>query len=655
LSAPSVDGGSGGPARAYGTRCAEHQTTLAALALRSSRLSSFRIWTFLAAAGAGLAWDVVGGVAGDLALGVAGTLSLTFVWQVAVHRRVRARMRWHEALLGLSREGLLRLDRDWPALAAALPAGEARTEPAEPGHPFARDLDVVGDASLMRLAGPVTSERGRARLRSWLLAPADRAEVASRQEAARALAPRLDLRQTFSAHGRVRAAKDPPGTDRFLAWAEGQPWLSDRRALSAAAWILPPVLVGLLLADLMGGAPPYWLIPAVVHALILRQTWSRLQADFLLAEDGLALLTVYVPQFSLLEEQRESAPLLAGVAARLGTGPSGASARLHRLSRLLNTTESRRNVFYGILAAVLLMDLHLARALDRWRAESGPQVRDWLEALGEWEALSALGSLAHDHPTWAFPEIAGPEVAAPEDPVVRGTALGHPLLAPARCVRNDVEVGPVGTFLLVTGSNMSGKSTLLRALGANVVLAGAGAPVCAEAFRLPRVRVWTSMRIEDSLSEGVSLFMAELLRIRGIVEASDARPGAPPVLYLLDEILHGTNTAERRVAARAVIRHLLSRPALGAVSTHDLTLAQAPDLEAAARPVHFRESVERVDGRTRLDFDYTLRPGLATTRNALKLLDAVGLGALVADGDADADPDPDAYEAEPGFGTEGPS
>ncbi len=179
---------------------------------------------------------------------------------------------------------------------------------------------------------------------------------------------------------------------------------------------------------------------------------------------------------------------------------------------------------------------------------------------------------------------------------------------------------------------MSGKSTLLRAIGSNVVLAAAGAPVCASSLTLPPVRVCTSMRVEDSLEEGISLFMAELLRIKAVVEAADraARSGER-VLYLLDEILHGTNTAERRIAARGVVRHLLSTGAIGAVSTHDLTLADAPDLLRAAHSVHFREEVsagDDADVGTRLSFDYELREGIATTRNALKMLDAVGLGGL---------------------------
>lgn len=618
------------PRTAYAEEVRAGDTTLAGLRATSTRLSTVRAVTFLALAGALLGTDVTqGGVAAAFGT-VAALLFVLFVGEVVAHRRVRARIRWNEVLRALAREGVLRLDRRWGELAEVLPPAEARHVDAPADHPYARDLDVLGDASLIRLAGPVTSERGRARLRDWLLAPASAGEVALRQEAVRELTPRRGLRHALAAHGRLHGAADPPGTDRFLAWAEGTPWLLARPGLRAVAWVLPMVLVGLLVADLAWGLAPYWILPALAQGELLRRHWRRLDNDFRMAEDGLALLTAYVPQFRLLEAEEPESDMLRGLGGALGEGETSASERLHRLARLLDTAQSRRNVFYLPFAAILLADVHLAAVMDRWRASSGAAVRGWLEALATWEALSALAAVAHDHPDWTYPSPTG-------EPVLRATALGHPLIPPDACVRNDVEVGPPGTFLLVTGSNMSGKSTLLRALGANVALAGAGAPVCATSLRVPPVRVRTSMRVDDSLAQGVSLFMAELLRIRGIVEDTDAPGGEGPVLYLLDEILHGTNTAERRVAARAVVRHLLARNALGAVSTHDLTLAQSPDLEAAAVPVHFRESVGRVEGRTHLTFDYTLRPGLATTRNALKLLDAVGLGGLVQGEDVGED------------------
>lgn len=240
------------------------------------------------------------------------------------------------------------------------------------------------------------------------------------------------------------------------------------------------------------------------------------------------------------------------------------------------------------------------------------------------EALSALATVGHDHPDWTRPTWN--EESESGDRIL-ARALGHPLLHPDVCVRNDVEVGPAGSFLFITGSNMSGKSTLLRAVGANVVLAGAGAPVCAADLSLPEVRLWTSMRVDDSLADGISRFMAELLRVRAIVEAARNRTsGEPPVLYLLDEMLQGTNTAERRVAARAVLHHLVGEGAIGAVTSHDLTLADDDDLVERRQAFHFREQVDSDEDGTHLTFDYILRPGLATTSNALRLLEAVGLG-----------------------------
>jgi DNA mismatch repair ATPase MutS len=210
---------------------------------------------------------------------------------------------------------------------------------------------------------------------------------------------------------------------------------------------------------------------------------------------------------------------------------------------------------------------------------------------------------------------------------LRAVDLGHPLLSDAERVGNDVAVGPPGTFLLVTGSNMSGKSTLLRSLGVNVVLAQAGGPVAARSLSLPPVTLGTSILVEDSLASGVSFFLAELQRIRSIVDqAETARQEGRTLLYLLDEILRGTNSAERQIAVREILLRLLAAGAIGAISTHDLALADLPELAQVAHTVHFRESFEDREGETAMTFDYRLREGVAPTTNALKLLAMVGLG-----------------------------
>jgi DNA mismatch repair ATPase MutS len=282
------------------------------------------------------------------------------------------------------------------------------------------------------------------------------------------------------------------------------------------------------------------------------------------------------------------------------------------------------HLVHGVVQAVTLWDFHVLDAIERWQARSGSQARAWFAALAEWDALAALATAAHDNPTWTFPEFS-PDAA---EALIVARGLGHPLLPTAGCVVNDISLGPPGTFLLVTGSNMSGKSTLLRAIGLNVVLAQAGGPVAARSFRLPPVVLATSMRVEDSLADGTSLFMAELVRLKQIVDAASRQRAAGHerrLLFLLDEILHGTNSVERQIAVRRVMVHLLQQGAIGAISTHDLALAGVAPLDRAGKAVHFQESFHDSPSGRRMTFDYTLRPGLATTTNALELLEIVGL------------------------------
>jgi DNA mismatch repair ATPase MutS len=322
----------------------------------------------------------------------------------------------------------------------------------------------------------------------------------------------------------------------------------------------------------------------------------------------------------LLTELRESL-------TRSGEAPESPAEALKRLFRLVELSNIRYNpqVHY-VWNLATLWDIHVLMRLELWKNRHGAALRGWMTALGRTDALSALAGLAHAHPEWAFPEIvnAQPVGQAHELPRLEARGLGHPLLAPEIAVRNDISLGPPGNLLLVTGSNMSGKSTLLRAIGANVVLAGAGGPVCAEEMALPVVDLHTSMRIRDSLEEGISYFMAELGRLKSVCDAA-SRANDRPVLYLLDEILQGTNTAERQIAARRILRHLLDQRAIGAVTTHDLTLPDAEDLKKRAVLVHFRESLEEREGGPPIEFDYKLRPGLATSTNALRLMEIMGL------------------------------
>ena len=341
---------------------------------------------------------------------------------------------------------------------------------------------------------------------------------------------------------------------------------------------------------------------------------------------------IFGAQFERIVREHFDAPLLRTLQAALIDDGVPAAVELRRLRRLLDASELRYSpMLHGAVNVVTAWDLHVLAALEGWQSRApvpAPAAgsRRWVRS----EALAGFASLLRDEPGWCLPELVDGQGAggAATGARLEAQALGHPLLAPAECVRNDVTVGPPGSFLLVTGSNMAGKSTLLRAIGANAALALAGAPVCASTMRLPQLSLHTWMRVSDDLEAGLSFFMAELVRLSRVVEAARraaADPAGPPVLYLLDEILQGTNSAERQVAARRVVHHLLASRAIGAISTHDLTLADTPALAAAARAVHFREQLSDGAQGARMTFDYVLRPGLATSANALKLVELMGL------------------------------
>jgi hypothetical protein len=314
-----------------------------------------------------------------------------------------------------------------------------------------------------------------------------------------------------------------------------------------------------------------------------------------------------------LERERFASPLLVRLAGELVSTGRPPSQELARLRTLIDRRDQRRNQFFAPFAALLLWGTHVAVALEAWRARCGPRLDVRISVAAEIEALSALAGFAYEQPDAIFPEIV-------DDPVCfEGRALGHPLIAPERCVRNDLRLGATPQALVVSGSNMSGKSTFLRTLGCNTVLALAGAPVCAEALRLSPLRIAASIRIVDSLAEGQSHFMAEILRLRQVVEVSR---GKPPALFLLDEILHGTNSHDRRIGAEAVIRGLVANGALGLVTTHDLALTQIVQGSAGRLAnVHFEDHLE--DGE--MHFDYRVKDGVVTKSNAVALMRSVGL------------------------------
>jgi hypothetical protein len=615
------------PVREYADRAAKASESADRLRARFDTLANVRMGVGIASVAAAVGYLVVPSARGSLG-GLSLFLVVSFFVLVVRHARVRREEIWYRELALVALEARHRRLRRWSEL-----PGDHPDPP--PNHPYADDLDVFGHASLHALLGTTSTRPGADLLTDWLLAPAPSEVVRGRQAAVRELAPAIDFRDELQAMGRIAGPVEPEQLQVLLEWAESPSWLVHKRGLRWFSVALPTLLVVTSALHLFGVIPYLWNLPIAVAVVVAWRYTQRIHDDFVRTSSGDSGLRRYHRLVAHIAEGRFKNPLLAELRNSLtGKGasltepdpsarPEAPERALERLFRLVDLSNLRYNpqVHYP-MNVVTLWDIHVLLRLEKWKEQHGKALRGWMEALGRTDALSALAGTAHAHPDWAYPEIIDEQTGG--QPRLEARGLGHPLLAPESAVRNDVDLGPPGNLLLVTGSNMSGKSTLLRAIGANVILAGAGGPVCAEAMLLPVVDLRTSMRIRDSLEEGISYFMAELNRLKAVCEAASAA-SERPVLYLLDEMLQGTNTAERQIAARRILRHLLTHHAIGAATTHDLTLAEAEDLEDHAVLVHFRESLEaRKDGPP-ISFDYQLRPGIATSTNALRLMEIMGL------------------------------
>ncbi|MCB9897376.1 MAG: DNA mismatch repair protein MutS [Planctomycetes bacterium] len=483
---------------------------------------------------------------------------------------------------------------------------------ALPQH--ARDLDLFGRGSLFQLVDTTRTDLGARTLARWLAAASPPDVLRARQEAVRELVPDLDLREEFA---RLDAHAAEGFDDVALAaWATAPP-------VRLRAWerVTATLLGALALTAAWGwafgglGAGPLVLVvvaEAGFHAVVQRRLGDVTRG----AEQAAGALDAFAGMLASIERRTFRSPRLVALRGDL-RGPLGEpSAAVRRLDRLAERlVNARRGSVYAGLAFLLQLPIHAAAAVERWRARLGTDVPRWLVVAGEVEALAALAQHASEHPDHVWPEF----VDGAAGPVLELSGVGHPLLPADRCVRNDLRLDAACRLIVISGSNMSGKSTLLRAVGLAVATAQAGAPVRAASARLSPLQLGTSMRIEDDLLAGASHFYAEISRLRDIVALADA---GPPLLVLLDEILHGTNSSDRFAGARGVVLGLLARGALLLVTTHDLALARIVDeIGATARNAHFEDQVEG----DRMSFDYRMREGVVQRGNALDLMRSLGL------------------------------
>ena len=582
----------------------------------------------------------VTGAAAVVWLALAGELSIVwvavpiavFAVLVVIHDRLLRVLERRRRAQRFFERALARLDGKWAG------SGEPGDRYLDAAHPYARDLDLFGPGSLFELLCTARTHIGEDTLARWLLAPASPETVRARQEALDELRPRVDLREDLAVVAEEsRTAVDPVS---LAAWGE-PPGLLERgrlhaavRALTVLGMVGASALIAYVLS-LMGAVGisetasillrDIFLAALAVNATFLYRTHQRIEAVVTAAEEAAHELKLLSEVLLRLERESFQSPLLAALRASLDTEGAPPSKRIGRLNRLMELMDSRDHLLVRLAEPFVLWTTHLAFHVEAWRRHSGPVVRRWLTATGEMEALCSLASHAFEHPDDPFPEFTA------EEALLEAEAIGHPLIEESRLVRNDVRIGGAGCplgpagprVLVVSGSNMSGKSTLLRTLGVNAVLAQAGAPVRARRLRMSPLAVGASIRVTDSLQGGVSRFYVEILRLRQILDAT-ARPGpeGAPVLFLIDEFLHGTNSHDRRIGAEAVVRGLVERGAIGLVTTHDLALADiAGVLGERAANVHFEDHIEG----GRMVFDYAMRPGVVRKSNAIELMRSVGL------------------------------
>ena len=569
---------------------------------REARLADARLAVFLVAGTVALAAFWLRWLSGWWLL----LPTLAFGLLVILHDRVaKARDRARE-LTSLYERGLARVDDRWIGI------GRDGARFLEAHHPYSADLDLFGPGSMFQRLSMARTTVGERQLASWLLAPADLSTVRNRQLAIEELSKKLDFRESLARTSETAGdCLDSDGLAHWAAQSEPMPLglirivallLALVATLAVGAWLLfdqDPRIVLVVLA-LEGG-----------FAYAVSKPIGRILAAVDRRAEDLAALALILEK---IEVEVFDSPALCALRQKLiGTGHT-ASFRIAQVRRLVDRLEWGRNMVFAPFALLWLWGTQVGLSVEVWRRRFGKNVREWVEVAAEFEAFTSLAAYRFENPDDPFPTLVEDQGA-----FVSALGMGHPLLPKASCVRNNLSLGGELRVLVISGSNMSGKSTCLRALGSNVVLALAGAPVKALEMSLSSLAIGATLRVQDSLQTGTSRFYAEILRIRQVVDLSR---GALPLLFLLDEVLAGTNSHDRLEGATAVVKGLIERGAIGLVTTHDLALAEVADgLASRAKNVHFEDQFS--EGVMR--FDYLMRPGVVRKSNALELMRAIGL------------------------------
>jgi ABC-type multidrug transport system fused ATPase/permease subunit len=532
---------------------------------------------------------------------------LLFGVMVNVHDRVKYSAKQYGFLSRINEEEINRLKGD-------LDQFDGGNYFLDEHHPYHADLDIFGRNSLFQLLNRTTTFRGRKILSEWISEPAGPEDIRSRQDAVRELADDIGWLQDFEATG--RHSEVHADTGRFLKWLETGPLLSGNRFYELIRFISPVAVLTLLVLFLFHGFSFLWFLMALAfNGLVLFAAMDKVRTIHESTSSSLKSLQSLESLIIMIEKKEFSAIRLQEISKVFKPEGTPASTIIRRLRRILLQLDNRSNMVYQLFNVFLLFDLHFTIAAEKWKRNQPEDIRDWFQKLGELEALNSLAGYHFANPEYAFPEI------NPEFFIFNAEGMGHPLIPGHHRVNNDFSFGGKGTVVLITGSNMSGKSTFLRTVGVNLVLAMTGAPACTRKFNVSLFRTFTGMRTRDNLEENISSFYAELKRIRQLL---DYIPGEIPVLYLLDEILKGTNSNDRHLGAVSLVNQLSVEHTAGMISTHDLDLARQTMKNPGIINFSFESSMKEEE----IIFDYKLRPGICETFNASRLMEKMGIRLL---------------------------
>lgn len=534
-----------------------------------------------------------------------------FLWMILRHRKVQEAEQHHRHLAEVNRQEQAALDYHF----SEFPNGE---QYADPLHPYSGDLDLFGPYSIFQFCNRTVTAAGSNQLAQWLLAAAESEVVRERQQAVQELAPQLDWRQHFRAYGMAQ-------TDEQVYQLALQKWMDEpffvygKKGMLWALRLLPIWGIAALIVIVPNYPLILVLLAVLPAALLLRQTLQQVNRTLEYTAKAESWLLRYGILIQQIEKLAVKTPLLQNVQGHFRNSEAqfGASRAIRQLSYYLGQLNVRNNPFAIFLNLIGVWDLQWVYQLEKWKVQHREDLSAWFGALGEMDALSSLANLHYNQADWVFPVLH-------QEASLSAKQLGHPLIPGNRRIGNDLQMPTQQHLKLLTGSNMAGKSTWLRSLGVNLVLAQAGAPVCAQALSMPPLLVFTGMRTQDDLSASASSFYAELRRLRAMLDAVIAQEGQRTgVFFLLDEILKGTNSRDRHQGSRALMLQLLRHGSAGFIATHDLELTAME----AENPGLIQNVCMEVDIQgDELYFDYTLKPGISQSFNASVLMRRMGIG-----------------------------